>query len=376
MKSIGSEQVARLFALAQEKSEKSRRLLVENIADLFLAPEGRLTEHQRMLMTDILYKLLSEVELAVRKELAANLAAQEAAIPELVKLLANDQIEIARPVLERSEVLRDQDLIEIIRMRSEEHRLSVAIRSRISEKVSEALIAESGPDVIEALLKNPNAEISERAMEYLVAESRRVDRFQEPLLSRHDLPQELAQRMFWWVSAALRRRILVRFSDLDVAAIDAALQDAAHRAMATQDMSQGTASRAGDLVARLADAGELTVQFLTRCLKQQKIPLFIAGLAHMSGLSLDMTWRIFGDREGEGFAVICKAIDMDRNEFASLFLFLAEARGGQRVRPATVLRDVLELFDAISVSNAQAALNYWSRDPHYQQALEEIGDAD
>src|SRR5690606_15858288 len=231
MKSIGSEQVARLFALAQEKSEKSRRLLVENIADLFLAPEGRLTEHQRMLMTDILYKLLSELELAVRKELAANLAAREEAIPELVKLLANDQIEIARPVLERSEVLRDQDLIEVVKMRSEEHRLSVAIRSRVSEKVSEALIAESGADVIEALLKNPNAEISERAMEYLVAESRRVDRFQEPLLSRHDLPQELAQRMFWWVSAALRRRILVRFSDFDVAALDAALQTATQRAI-------------------------------------------------------------------------------------------------------------------------------------------------
>lgn len=376
MKSIGSEQVARLFALAQEKSDKARRLLVENIADLFLAPEGRLTEHQRMLMTDILYKLLAQLETVVRRELATTLAAHDGVIPELIKLLANDEIEIARPILEHSEVLRDQDLIEIIKARSEEHRLAVAIRSRVSEKVSEALIAESGADVIEALLKNPNAEISERAMEYLVAESRRVDRFQEPLLSRHDLSQELAQRMFWWVSAALRRRILFRFSDLDVAAIDAALQEATRRAIATQDTAQGAASRAIELVARLADAGELTTQFLTRCLKQQKIPLFVAGLAHMSGLSLRVTWRIFGDLEGEGFAVMCKAMEMDRNEFASLFLFLAEARGGPRVRPASVLRNVLELYDAISVSNAQAALQYWARDPHYQQALEDIGDAD
>jgi len=261
-------------------------------------------------------------------------------------------------------------------MRSEEHRLAVAIRSRVSEKVSEALIAEGGADVIETLLKNPNAEISERAMEYLVAESRRVDRFQEPLLSRHDLPQGLAQRMFWWVSAALRRRILVRFSDFDVAALDDALQTATQRAIATQDAAQGLESRAKALAARLHEAGDLTPRFLTSCLKQQKIPLFVAGLAHLSGLSLPMTWRIFGDREGESFAVVCKAIEMDRNEFANMFLFLAEARGGERVRPASVLRDVLELFDAISVSNAQAALKYWARDPHYQQALEDIGDAD
>lgn len=373
MNPIGREQVARLYDLARQKSEDARRRLVENISDLFLSPEGRLNEHQRMLMTDILFKLVAELEAAVRKELADVLVTQDEVPAELLKLLANDQIEIARPILEQSGLLRDQDLIEIIKARTDDHRLCIAIRARLSEEVSDALIQEGNADVVEALLKNQDAAISERAMAYLVAESQRIDRFQEPLLSRHDLPQSLAQRMFWWVSAALRRKILSDFSDLDIASMDTALQAATRQAIGDRS-SAGVGQRAVELVRHLADRGELTARFLIQCLKQQKLPIFIAGLAHMSGIGLRTAWRIFADTEGESFAVLCKAIDINRTDFASLFLFLSEARGGQRVRPTTFLKEILELYDAISAANARAALTYWQRDHDYQQALNELRD--
>lgn len=374
MNPIGREQVARLYDLAKQKSDDSRRTLVENISDLFLTPEGRLNEHQRMLMTDILFKLVSELETVVRRELADVLVVQDSVPAELLNLLANDQIEIARPILEQSGLLRDQDLIEIIKVRSDDHRLCIAIRARLSEEVSDALIREGSADVVEALLKNQDAAISEHAMAYLVAESQRIDRFQEPLLSRHDLPQSLAQRMFWWVSAALRRKILTDFSNLDLADMDTALQTATRQAMDAH-RGAGVARRADELVCRLAEQGELTPRFLTQCLKQQKLPIFVAGLAHLSGIGVRTAWRIFSDREGESFAVLCKAIAVNRNDFASLFLFLSEARGGQRVRPTIFLKESLELYDAISAANARAALTYWQREDDYQQALNELIDA-
>ncbi|MDP6603590.1 MAG: DUF2336 domain-containing protein [Rhodospirillales bacterium] len=61
-------------------------------------------------------------------------------VPEaLVRLLANDDIEVAYPILVYSELLRDADLIEVIRHRTQEHQLAVAIRNEVSETVSNAL---------------------------------------------------------------------------------------------------------------------------------------------------------------------------------------------------------------------------------------------
>ncbi len=375
MNPIGREQIARLYDLAQEKTEQARRVLVENISDLFLSKDGRLTEYQRTLMTDIIHKLLTEVELVVRAELAAKLADNDRIPPELVRMLANDKIEIAQPVLEKSKLLRDEDLIQIVKDRSDEHRLSIALRTKISEPVSDALVEQGSEDVIEALLKNSDARISERAMEYLVAESRRVDRFQEPLLSRHDLPSGLAHRMFWWVSALLRRRIVTDFSSLDPVALDIAIQGATKLAIAGNNRGETALDRAERLVAELSAKGNLNINFLTRALKQQKIPIFVAGLGKLADVSSQTIWRVFADKGGESFAVLCRAIDMSRNDFASIFLIMSEARGGQHVRPTSVLKDALDLFDAISTANARAALSYWQRDAAYQQALDDVRDA-
>ncbi len=118
---------------------------------------------------------------------------------ELISLLANDRIEIARPVLLRSPVLRDEDLVTIVKLRGREHILAIAMRPRLSEFVSDACIETGDDEVIEGLLRNNGSEISKKAFSYLVAESERVDRFREPLVCRADLPQDLAMRMFWWV---------------------------------------------------------------------------------------------------------------------------------------------------------------------------------
>lgn len=372
MKSLGREQIARLYELAQERSEQSRRVLVENIADLFLSPEGRLNEHQRVLMTDLLHRLLSDMEVTVRKELAEHLNEYDGVPPDLMIMLANDAIEIARPILEKSDVLRDEDLIEIIRTRSDEHRLCIAMRDHVSEAVSDVLVEEGSPNVVEALLKNSHAEISKSAMSYLVAESRRVDRFQEPLLSRHDLPPELAHRMFWWVSAALRRRILQDFSHMNVAHLDKALQGATRQAIAGHNPQASADAAALTLAGHMAEQGQLTISFLAQALRQQKIPVFLAGLSKLSGVSLAVARRIFDDHAGDSLAVLFRAMDASRQEFTSIFLFLADVRGGRKARPLSVVKEILELYDAISVSNAKAALVYWQRDSDYQRALNDI----
>lgn len=364
MTDANEDALRELLGLAQRKTQQSRRVVFENINDLFLSAEGRLTDRERALMVDILAKLVHEMEMQVRRALAARLARMETAPRELLLLLANDAAEVARPILRESRLLSDPDLIEIVKHRSQEHLLIVALRAPLSAEVADAIVDRGDEQVIEQLLKNPDAALSRRALEYLVAESQRVDSFQEPLLGRHDLPPELAHRMFWWVSAALRKVIMTRFA-VDAAMLDDCLQDSARAAIAETTRADETAAER--LVEGLAEANVLDHRFLVQALRGGKLSAFIAGVAKLARIDSRTVRRAIFDPGGEALAVLCRAIGMERNGFGSVFLL-----SRQGAAPGAVprqLQDILKFFDAVAPEQARAAVRYWRSDPEYHRAV-------
>jgi len=363
-----------LIVLAQAKTVSARKELVENVTDLFLSSEGRLSEHERALMNDILCKLVTTVEKSVKKELSRRLANIPEAPRELAAFLANESIDVAEPMLRQSEVLEDEQLIEIIRNRSDAHRMAIAIRAQVSEEVSEELIEQGGEDVIEALIKNDNAEISDLSMKYLVAESKNVDRFQEPLLNRHDLPAELACRMYWWVSAALRRKIILDFN-MENVILDDAMELATKTAIQHNDTTDGVMRIALNLARELAGQNQLDMTFLLKCLRQEKVNLFVASLSELTGLDVKIIWRAVRERTGESIAIIARSLEIERDNFASLFLLLAQSRSGGRARATSLVNSILALYDDINIKNAKVAVRHWQRDFSYQNALLTVKDA-
>lgn len=289
-------------------------------------------------------------------------------------MLANDDVEVAGPILLKSGVLRDADLMEIIKHRSTEHRLKIAGRNGLSEEVADALVENGEEDVIEALLNNDDAVLSRRASEYLVEESRRIDRFQEPLLRRPDLPPALGHRMFWWVSAALRKHILEAYA-IDESALDEVIQESSRSPVGLPPATKRRASQAEKLVSDLADRGELSEQFLLRSLRQQYASAFTAGLARMADLDPKMAQRIVFDPGGEALTVACKAIGMDRAVFAPIFLLVRQIVDGGGAKDATVVEHVLRIYDRLAQDRAQHVLRFWQRDADYIEAICQISSA-
>lgn len=368
---ITETNVSAMLQLARNRSQAARSELVGNIQDFFLNEESRLSERERALMSDILVKLVHDIEMDVRAELATTVAKVDANMPDLVKLLGNDDIAIAAPILQECHALADIDLIEIVKMRTDEHRLIIAMREDISEDVADALVETGSDDVLEALIRNEDAELSRRAMQYLVAESKRKDRFQEPLVTRDDLPAELAYRMYWWVSAALRKRILNDF-EIDENKLDEAIEEATKRAAAQQDEVSGAIAKAIQLVRRLDAVGQLTVDFLIRALRQQRINVFVAGLALRSDIAFKTAWRIISDKGFESFIVLAKANGIDRNEATVIVLLLAEAQNPAAARRPEVLNSIIDLYNSISIEKARGILQVWQRDLGYAAAIEKI----
>jgi len=128
-----------LLSLARDKSGKRRQLLAETISDLFSGKNKVLSERERTLMFDILHKIVHNAKMTVRRIIAEQLADLPDAPRDLIKLLANDEVEVAYSILRESDVLEDEDLIEVISRRTQEHNLAVSVRRSISEDVTDAL---------------------------------------------------------------------------------------------------------------------------------------------------------------------------------------------------------------------------------------------
>lgn len=363
--------IEKLISLAHDKSKEARGKLVENITDLFLSDGGRLNDHERAIMSDILSKLIYSVEAELRGQLSQSLADSQIELPEVALLLANDNADIARPILERTNLLQDEDLIDIIRMRTDEHRLSISIRDGLSVEVSDALIEYGNEDVIEQLLKNTDSNISKRAMEYLVVESRRIDRYQEPLLNRDDLSSELAHKMYWWVSAALRKRIVTEF-DVDPLVVDDLLQQATSRALVIHTEGNSSVAKAQKLVHRMYESDILNHQFLLQSLRQQRIPVFVASISELARVDYATAWQIFNDKRCESLAILAKAIGINRSDFTAMYLLLTKARDGTQMRQPTEINSILELYDSVEEQTAIGAIQYWQQNKAYKTAVEEL----
>ncbi|MDG1994867.1 MAG: DUF2336 domain-containing protein [Emcibacteraceae bacterium] len=363
-----------LLKLAQDSSKGSKKVLMENITDMFLSPEGRLNEHERVLMNDIMMKLLKTVEKTIRKNLSEKLAEADGVSIELVTMLANDHIEVASPVLEKSKILQDEDLIETIRNRTDSHRLSIAIRDFVSEDVSGELIEHGNEDVIEALIKNDNADISKASLDYLVQESRSVDRFQEPLVNRSDLSFEMAHKMYWWVSAALRRQIVADY-DIDGSMLDDALEDATKEIISGHNAEDGVMQKAILLCKTMDNQRSLNFDFVITSLRQQKINVAVAAIAQLSGLGVKIVWRIIREKNDEGLTVVSKAIGLEKSQFSTMFLLVLQVNSGPKARSTSILNTMLHLYDKIKPDNARAAVKYWQRDFHFQEAQLLLQDA-
>ena len=361
---------AKLLELARGKSAAGRQFLAETIADMVNESDRKLNDREKALMYEILRHLVHETDKSVRQIVSSLIAEQADAPRELVNILANDDIEVAFPILTKSNILNDHDLMEVIRHRALEHQMAVALRNSITEEVSQSLVENGNENVIVTLLKNSGAEISHATMEYLVDESERIDAYQEPILRRDDLDPELAKKMIVWVSAALREFIISKFN-LSRIAVDDILEQATHKGI-KRIRRHKMPSKADILASTMDKQNIITSESIVRTLEDGQVHLFISMFRQQTGLRNNLVTRILLESSGEGLSIACRAIGLSMEQFRTIFRLSGKARIGSE---KTLDKDetvALKFYDEISSENAKKVVTYWRRDVDYLAAIREL----
>lgn len=368
---LGSVHSLYLYKLARDKSPEGQRTFAKSISDVFLEYHPSLSKRERRLMYEILQQTVHQAEMGIRKNVSERLARIEGVPRELAKILANDEIEVAFPIISMSDALLDEDLVEIIHNRSVEHQLAITKRPMVSELVSDAIVEYGEEDVIRSLLLNPNSKISSTTVEYLVEESRRLTKLQEPILRREDLSQELCERMFTWVSSALQQYIQENY-DLDPEFVRSVVEDATNEEKQAKPKNAGKRALEERLIEELEEDGQLEPETMVRILQDGDVRLFIAMFQRYTGLTDKMVLEMLQDRDGTGLAIACKAAQLEKPIFSSIYAHSYKAnRDGVKIRRQEINK-MLGRYDLMSEQAAAKVVTRWHENVAYKDAIREL----
>lgn len=330
---------ADLLALAGSRKIDDRQRLMMGVVALCNAnPPG---DGCAPVLSDIFLTLARDAETHIRQTLAEQLADAAWAPRALLDLLMMDEIEVARPVIARSPLMRDEDLLRILVEASVDHQVEVARRPHISGRVADAVIDTALPAPMAALVANTTAEVSEAGLHRLVEHARRIAALRSPLSRHPGLNQRLAATLYAMVGEALRAEIQMRFVELGPAlpaAISSAIETAAARprspSMTVLLASSGDTSADREemdrrLIDKLQGSGQLRAGFLIRAAREKQIGLFEHGLSALSGFPMSQVRKAVRRPAPDALYLACVAVGIDRAVFPTLLKDVRAATGGQ-----------------------------------------------
>jgi uncharacterized protein (DUF2336 family) len=320
-----------------------------------MAAPDRYTSSEMQHFDVILSKVTESVETNLRAELARKLADVPSAPRNLIRQLALDEITVAEPILERSSALTEEDLVRVVRQRTQAHMKAISRRREVPESVTSEIVERGDSETLVSLAENRGTRFDTPSMEKMVEHARAIGELQAPLTQRYDLPPQLLTQMYFFVSSSLKREILKRSDLLDPALIDEAIEGNRQRILRVAvDDAQSDYAAARHLFEEKLRANGVNEQLLKDLMEERRGTEFVLCFAHVVGVDPATAQRILRDRTWESAAIACRASGLDRSTFAKIVFGLQRNEEEQQ----KALR-ILDLYLKVPHEAAERVMRFW-----------------
>jgi uncharacterized protein (DUF2336 family) len=175
------------------KVSPSRHLvMLRQVTELFLAHAEAWSAEQVAVFDAVIKRLAKDIGPRGQAELSRMLAAMDAAPADTIgELSHSDNIAVSGPVLEKSKVLKDTDLVGIAKSKGQGHLLAIAGRSEIADAVTDVLVDRGDKAVKHKVIANEGAQFSEFGFARLISDASRDKALAAIVAKRDDIPAEL-----------------------------------------------------------------------------------------------------------------------------------------------------------------------------------------
>lgn len=355
-----------LVDLAKDRTAAGRITLAHAVGDLHQRHESILNNHERTLLNDICRVLVEDVEERVRVALAEKLAKAQNVPRQLLLRLAEDSINVAQDVILYNVQLKEPEIIFLVKQKSLAHRLAIARRFGIDGNVSQALVDTNDVNVIRTLLENLSASINYPTIESLVAKSRDVELWHEPLLYRPEITTKLAKKMYGWVSTGLRHYIINNF-DIDTQQLDDTILETVQELVAGDEWFEDHDPAIMHLIRLIERSKHNLGEVLCEMLRMGNVGGFERLFSKLIHVPLDTTRQILFGKAFDGFAVACQALAIAEREFITMNYFLKANNSERSSKPSQ--NNTIRYYNDIDRNLARQMVVQWGEDPIYLKSI-------
>ncbi len=342
--------------LTGEAGSARRAELARHVATLFALTSDRCSDEQVDIYDSVLLRLVDMVEDEVRRFVAEQMSTLRRGPEETLRRLAGDIIEVSEPILVRSTVLRDADLMSIAEEKGNEHRFAIAQREVLSEDVTDVLVRRGDLKVKRKIASNEGARLSDNSVNLLISDAASDATLQMFLSDRPDLADEQISNLVSIASEEVRRKLTASGRTEEAAQLNEAADVAARRMSNQYWLGRYDFETARSRVLLLAKKGMVNEASLRRFASEDRFAEAVATFAWLvrCGVEEASHWMVRPDPEP--FVVLAKA-----SGFSSITVGSLLGIGPWRHRLSPEARgEAMKTFERLTVAEAKRKMAHWS----------------
>ncbi len=288
--------------LLHDHSTESRVSVIRKVSHLY-DPDD-LGESEQLLAEQIFRLLVRDSTLKIREALAESLKENPHIPKDIVVTLANDVESVATPVLSMSEVLSDDDVLNIVSNTKDVWRyLAISKRAYISEQVSGALVDTDHQDVVNALLDNKGAAFSDHSYDKMADMAQDNQAMAHKLADHPSLPVAVVEKLMNVVSEEIADQLEHTYQ-IDREQIFSQTHHALEQNTLDLIAIRNDSAQTLQLVRQLYETDRLTASLIINALCHGNLDFFETSLAILAQIPVENARLLISDRGKLGFRAI------------------------------------------------------------------------
>jgi uncharacterized protein (DUF2336 family) len=279
----------------------------------------------------------------------------------VIKSLAfDDEIAVAEPVLQWSEVLTDADLVSTASTKSQDHLQAISQRRTLSESVTDILVERGNHRVVRSTAKNPGARFSDKGFGKLIARARSDEALQLHVGTRRDIPRHHFLKLLETASATIRAKIAAEFPRAaeTVSEVVAAVATDINTEVRNASVEH---EKARVRVKRLCMTGQFSEAEVHAFARADNFERTAVALSVFGQFPIDLVERALLDASSDTVLVLAKAAGCCWSTTKSILRLSAAGRG----MSVMDMDQAQASFDRLQVKTAKRAVEFYgsSRKP-------------
>lgn len=333
--------------------------LLRQLTSLFLEQAPRLGEAHLSIFDEVILRLARDIEFRVRIELSESLADVPNAPLGIIRHLANDDdIGVARPVLERSPRLTDDDLVAIVESKGQAHQLAVSRRPVVTERVSDALIDHGDAEVVRSVAENSGARFSPRGVATLKTKAQTDFALRRAMDTWISFPAPYLNDLVDTARRHAGERLKQDHANASPEEIESLVDTITARLLESFPTASMVDNFAPALVriGRRAKLRTLSEDDVTEWLNSGEIDDALAAIAYIGALPVHLVARAFHAADYEPLLVVLRSLGFKRATFGTVLRYKAG-----RALPPSLLEEAFASYEALPIATAQSAVKQTMR---------------